>query len=223
MWPCLAACGNLVPWPWIEPVPPALKLLSHNHWTAREVSELTFRSMPHPSPSTVPWACCVVLAPGSHTSWQVCFTKDSVGLAMGQQDKLLLFLCKPLEQLDYQSWGQNYPPKDWSSEWWTFSFPFFPNRNLAGNFLSFFFFLEIFTLELTVFVFCVFFFFPWGKISGAFGFFPSEKPSLLLQIPLLLYLVNNMAVVLVNPFKKMTACRVQVLDGWLKFNSLHCV
>ena len=31
------ACGILVPWPGIEPVPPAVKAWSLNHWTAREV------------------------------------------------------------------------------------------------------------------------------------------------------------------------------------------
>ena len=34
--------GTLVPWPGIEPVPPALQVQSLSHWTAREVSELYF-------------------------------------------------------------------------------------------------------------------------------------------------------------------------------------
>ena len=32
-----AACGILVPWPGIEPMPPALQAWSLNHWTTREV------------------------------------------------------------------------------------------------------------------------------------------------------------------------------------------
>ena len=35
-WPCLTACGILVPWPGIEPRPLAVKSLSPNHWNARE-------------------------------------------------------------------------------------------------------------------------------------------------------------------------------------------
>ena len=31
------SCGILVPWPGIEPMPPALGAWSLNHWTAREV------------------------------------------------------------------------------------------------------------------------------------------------------------------------------------------
>ena len=34
------ACGILVPWPGIEPVPPALEAWSLNHWTTREVPVL---------------------------------------------------------------------------------------------------------------------------------------------------------------------------------------
>ena len=36
-WPTCAACRILVPWPEIEPVPPALEEHSLNHWIAREV------------------------------------------------------------------------------------------------------------------------------------------------------------------------------------------
>ena len=35
--PCRVACGILVPQPGIEPVPPAVKAWSLNHWTTREV------------------------------------------------------------------------------------------------------------------------------------------------------------------------------------------
>ena len=38
-WQCLTACGILVPWPGIEPKPPALKGWSFNHWTTKEVPE----------------------------------------------------------------------------------------------------------------------------------------------------------------------------------------
>ena len=33
------ACGILVPWPGIEPVPHAVEVQHPNHWTAREVPE----------------------------------------------------------------------------------------------------------------------------------------------------------------------------------------
>ena len=36
-WPCHVSCGILVPRPGIKPVPPALGVLSLNHWTTREV------------------------------------------------------------------------------------------------------------------------------------------------------------------------------------------
>ena len=38
-WPCCAACGIIIPWPGIEPMPPAMAMQSLNHWTAREVPE----------------------------------------------------------------------------------------------------------------------------------------------------------------------------------------
>ena len=49
-WPHLVACGILVPWPRIEPVPPALEVWSLNHWTAREVPEVTLYP---PSPLSI--------------------------------------------------------------------------------------------------------------------------------------------------------------------------
>ena len=36
--PTPPGCGILVPQPGIEPMPPALEVLSLNHWTSREVS-----------------------------------------------------------------------------------------------------------------------------------------------------------------------------------------
>ena len=36
-WSCHAACGILVPWPGIKPVPHAVEEQSLNHWTTREV------------------------------------------------------------------------------------------------------------------------------------------------------------------------------------------
>ena len=36
-WPHSAACGILIPWPGIEPVPLVLQEQSLNHWTSREV------------------------------------------------------------------------------------------------------------------------------------------------------------------------------------------
>ena len=41
------ACGILVPWPGIEPVPPAVEAQSPNRWTAREVPDPLFQSLPH--------------------------------------------------------------------------------------------------------------------------------------------------------------------------------
>ena len=43
--------GDLVPWPRIEPRPPALGAQSLSHWTTREVSHLFLKvlSVPHPS------------------------------------------------------------------------------------------------------------------------------------------------------------------------------
>ena len=34
------ACGVLVPWPGIEPVPPPWEAQSRNHWTTREVLKM---------------------------------------------------------------------------------------------------------------------------------------------------------------------------------------
>ena len=42
LWPHHAACRILVPWPGIEPVPPAVEAWSLNHWASREVPELDF-------------------------------------------------------------------------------------------------------------------------------------------------------------------------------------
>ena len=36
-WPHHMACGILVPWPGIKPVPPAVEAQSTNHWSTREV------------------------------------------------------------------------------------------------------------------------------------------------------------------------------------------
>ena len=38
-WPCCTACEILVPQPWIEPVTPALKVSSLNHWTTGEAPQ----------------------------------------------------------------------------------------------------------------------------------------------------------------------------------------
>ena len=43
-WPHLAACGILVS-PGIEPVPPAVKAQSPNHWTAREFPIMHFKDL----------------------------------------------------------------------------------------------------------------------------------------------------------------------------------
>ena len=41
-WPHLAACRILVPWPGMEPTPPAVEAWNLNHWTAREVPTVGF-------------------------------------------------------------------------------------------------------------------------------------------------------------------------------------
>ena len=38
-----AACGILVPWPGIKPMPPAVEARSLNHWTAREVPVVSLK------------------------------------------------------------------------------------------------------------------------------------------------------------------------------------
>ena len=40
IWPCGAACGNLVPWLETESTPAALEARSLNHWTTRQVLAL---------------------------------------------------------------------------------------------------------------------------------------------------------------------------------------
>ena len=40
------ACGILVPWPGIEPVPPAVEVQSLNYWTTREVPQIFLSLMP---------------------------------------------------------------------------------------------------------------------------------------------------------------------------------
>ena len=41
LWPCYAACGNLVPQPGIEPMSPALGAWGCNHWTIVEVPSIS--------------------------------------------------------------------------------------------------------------------------------------------------------------------------------------
>ena len=45
-WSHHMACGILVPWPGIEPTPPAVEVQSLHHWTAREVPSLFLHSSP---------------------------------------------------------------------------------------------------------------------------------------------------------------------------------
>ena len=37
-------CKILIPWPGIKPVSPAVKVQSLNHWAARKVSNITFKT-----------------------------------------------------------------------------------------------------------------------------------------------------------------------------------
>ena len=39
-WLCCVACGILVPWPGIKPMPPTVESESLNHWIARDVLEI---------------------------------------------------------------------------------------------------------------------------------------------------------------------------------------
>ena len=49
LWPCCVTCGILVPWPGIEPVPPAVEAQSLNYLTTREILlSLLLSSLPHP-------------------------------------------------------------------------------------------------------------------------------------------------------------------------------
>ena len=43
-WLCRTACRFLVPWPGIEPMPPAVEARSLNHWTTRAVPRIMFWS-----------------------------------------------------------------------------------------------------------------------------------------------------------------------------------
>ena len=65
LWPCPSACGILVPWPGMEPIPSTLEAWSLNHWTAREVPRkillwvkcIEWSTMLDPENSLVPWLC----------------------------------------------------------------------------------------------------------------------------------------------------------------------
>ena len=59
-WPCHAACGILVPWPGIEPRPPASGAQSLDHWTASKVPSPFFLTA---SPSVT--HSCQAASPGS--------------------------------------------------------------------------------------------------------------------------------------------------------------
>ena len=47
-WLCHAAFGILVPWPGVEPEPPALEALILDHWTTREIPGLAFLTSTFP-------------------------------------------------------------------------------------------------------------------------------------------------------------------------------
>ena len=56
IWQHCESCWILVPWPGIEPVPPAVEAQSLNHWTTREIPRSIFLSISHlQSWSTPPW------------------------------------------------------------------------------------------------------------------------------------------------------------------------
>ena len=54
-----AACRILVPWPGIEPVPPAVEVWSPNHWTTREFLLVYFKIYPS---SVQPLSCVWIFA-----------------------------------------------------------------------------------------------------------------------------------------------------------------
>ena len=91
-WPRCVACGILVPWPGIEPVPSAVKAPSLNHWTVREYPILLkLQSLPptplvvHSVPKCKPLvALCDMQCPpsGCKYMWQInccLFQLSSVG------------------------------------------------------------------------------------------------------------------------------------------------
>ena len=54
-WPRCTACGVLVPWPGIEPVPPAVEVRNPNHWTAREFPVILVLNQINCFPSKTSW------------------------------------------------------------------------------------------------------------------------------------------------------------------------
>ena len=60
-WSCFTACGISVPWPGIEPVPPAVEAQSLNHWTTREVPGTSQWSIN--SGRRTEWVCLRSLSP----------------------------------------------------------------------------------------------------------------------------------------------------------------
>ena len=71
-WPHHAACGILVPWPGIEPAPPAVEAWSLNYWTAREVpgwAGLMWNFVPT-EPMCSWWRdCSELISTGDSLSW----------------------------------------------------------------------------------------------------------------------------------------------------------
>ena len=64
-WLCSGACGILVPWPGIKPVPPAVEVQSLNHWTTREALGFLFivrYSLPPPLAPVTPWSVSLSLS-----------------------------------------------------------------------------------------------------------------------------------------------------------------
>ena len=68
-WLYPTACRILVPWPGIEPAPPALEARSLNHWTTREVPYFIFWKI-YPYTFYVEWGKnCTFNTDMSHSMW----------------------------------------------------------------------------------------------------------------------------------------------------------
>ena len=73
IWPLHAACGLLVPWPGIEPKPPAVEARSLNHWAPREFSRRSHFFLPLAVLIRVKDA----MAPHSSTpAWRIPWTEE---------------------------------------------------------------------------------------------------------------------------------------------------
>ena len=139
--------------------------------------------MPHPSPPLLLGLVVWSWHPEVTLADRFVLLKTRWAWPWGSKTNCSSVCASPLNSLITRAEARTIPLKTDLLSGEHFLFPFF----LTEIWLEiFFFFFGNFHFRTNCFCFL---FFSCGKISGAFGFFPSEKPSLLLQIPLLLYLV----------------------------------